>query len=163
MKKERIIWSVVVAAVLALSGYLYYQNRVLEKELADRNEFRLGLLKENYNLKNSLDEFEKRAAADQDLDEMYVESLKKLGLKDPVNDIKADLMSHPELIPYEGVLGGRMGFYSKDNIRIIYDRVFTYFDDGHIGGFMVLEYKVAPYGKISWKVLYSYLDDGEKK
>ena len=163
MKKERIIWSVVVAAILVLSGYLYYQNRVLEKELSARNELRIGLLKENYNLKISIDELKKQSEEDQELSKWAIEDFKKSGLEDPVHDIKADLMKHPELIPYEGVLGGRMGFYSENNIRIIHDRVFASFDDGHIGGYMVLLYKVSSGGKISWKVLYSYLDDGENK
>jgi len=30
-----------------------------------------------------------------------------------------------------------------------------------IGGYMVLKYKVSQGGKISWKVLYSHLEDGE--
>nr|HXK50759.1 hypothetical protein [Clostridiales bacterium] len=156
-----IIWSVAVAAVLALSGYFYYQNRVLEKELTARNELRLGLLKENYNLKNSIDELNKQSEEDQELSKWAVVNLKNEGLADPVNDLKADLMKHPELIPYEGVLGGRMGFYSENGIRIINDRVFAYFEDGHIGGYMVLKYKVSSGGKISWIVLYSKLEDGE--
>jgi len=163
LNKERIIWSVVVAAVLALTGYLYYQNSVLEKEQTARNELRLGLLKENYNLKISIDELKKQPEEDQELNKWAIEDFKKSGLKDPVHDIKADLISHPELIPYEGVLGGRMGFHSEKDLKIIYNWVFASFEDGHIGGFMVFEYKVSSVGKISWKVLYSYLNDGENK
>jgi hypothetical protein len=161
--KERIIWLVFLAAVVVLSGYFYLQNLALEKELSARNELRLGLLKENYNLKNSIEEIKKKSEEDQELSKWAIADFKKSGLKDPIHDIKADLMSHPELLPYEGVLGGRMGFYSEKDIKFIYDSVFASFEDGHIGGFMVFKYKVSSGGKISWKVLYSYLDDGENK
>ncbi|MBN2858470.1 MAG: hypothetical protein JXN63_08730 [Candidatus Delongbacteria bacterium] len=160
-KKERIIWSVVLMTVLALSGFLYYQNLTLEKELSAMNGLRIGLLKENYNLKNSIDQLDKKSEEDQELSKWALVDLKKAGLADPVKDIKADLMLHPELIPYEGILGGRMGFYSENGIRIINHWVFAYFEDGHIGGYMVLEYKVAQGGRISWKVLYSHLEYGE--
>ncbi|MBN2771783.1 MAG: hypothetical protein JXR90_13905 [Spirochaetes bacterium] len=159
--KERYIYFVVVIAVLAFSAFLFYRNSVLEKELSARNELKLGLLKENYNLKNSIEELDKKSAEDQELNKWAIVNFKKAGLDDPVKDIKADLMQHPELIPYDGVLGGRMGFYSENGIRIINDWVFAYFEDGHIGGYMVLEYKVSQGGKISWKVLYSHLEDGE--
>jgi len=84
--------------------------------------------------------------------------LQELGLADPVPALAQDLMRHPELIPYPGVLGGNMGFYSEDNIQILTPRwVLANFDDGHIDGYMLLEYAVAPGGKITWKPLASYL------
>ena len=90
-------------------------------------------------------------------------NLKKLGLYEPEDDLKSDLMLHNELIFYKGVLGGTMGFFGKEYMRILNDKVFAYFEDGHIGGYMVLKYKVSQGGKISWKVLYSHLEDGENK
>jgi len=73
-------------------------------------------------------------------------------------DIINDLISHPELIPYDGVLGGKMGFYYPDEIRVLTDRwVLAGFDDGHINGYMLLSYSIDN-GKISWKVIDSYLD-----
>ncbi|MDA3884954.1 MAG: hypothetical protein PF638_05105 [Candidatus Delongbacteria bacterium] len=81
-----------------------------------------------------------------------------------MKDLKSDLIKHNELIPYEPVLGGNMGFFDEENIRIIHNKVFAYFEDGHIDGYMLLEYHVAPKGVITWKVLYSYSDyyDGKK-
>ncbi|MBZ9571788.1 hypothetical protein KJA15_00380 [Patescibacteria group bacterium] len=88
-----------------------------------------------------------------------IDELKKKGLIDPVNDLKSDLMQHSELIPYEGILGGTMGFYSKDNIWILTKKwVLAWFEDGHIGGYMLLEYTVSDGGEITWKVIDSYLD-----
>ena len=68
-------------------------------------------------------------------------------------------MQHRELIPYEGVMGGTMGFYSQKDIHILSSRwVLAAFEDGHIGGHMLLEYRVDPGGKIHWRVIVAYLD-----
>ena len=86
-----------------------------------------------------------------------IQYLKDQGLKNPVNDIITDLMKHPELIPYQGVVGGKMGFYSESDIFVISTRlVRASFDDGHTGGWMLLEYEVPGENEISWKVLESY-------
>ena len=88
-----------------------------------------------------------------------IQYLKDLGLKYPVEDITADLMKHNELIPYEGSVGGKMGFYSKENIYVVSTRlVRASFDDGHKEGWMLLEYQMADEGEISWKVLEAYLE-----
>lgn len=69
-----------------------------------------------------------------------------------------DLIKHPELIPHNGVLGGKMGFYRESDIKVLNDKwVFAEFEDGHIGGAMLLEYKVSKDGAITWKVLESSL------
>jgi hypothetical protein len=60
------------------------------------------------------------------------------------------------MIPFKGVLGGKMAFL-KEKIFIISDRwVLAYFEDGHINGNMLLSYSVKN-GNISWKVIDSYL------
>ena len=88
-----------------------------------------------------------------------IDDLKEQGLTDPINDLKSDLIKHPELIPYKSVLGGTMGFYSKDNIWILTEKwVLALFEDGHVGGHILLEYTVSDKGEISWKVIGSYLD-----
>lgn len=85
--------------------------------------------------------------------------LKDRGLKNPVEDITADLMKHNELIPYQGIVGGKMGFYSKKDIYVVStDLVRASFDDGHKKGWMLLGYQVAAEGEISWKVIESYLE-----
>lgn len=88
-----------------------------------------------------------------------IANLQKHGLSDPEEDLIADLMKHSELIPYEGVMGGTMGFYSPHDIHILSSRwVLAAFEDGHIGGHMLLEYRVDPGGKIHWRVIVAYLD-----
>ena len=86
-----------------------------------------------------------------------IRALQKKGLKDPVNDIVSDLKQHRELIPFEATMGGTMNFYDSSKIWILTGRwVFAYCEDGHKGGYLLLEYEVAPGGKIIWKVLASY-------
>lgn len=87
-----------------------------------------------------------------------VEELQRKGLKDPVNDLITDLRKHRELIPYEGILGGTMDFYTDESIHVLSSKnVLAYFEDGHICGYMLLEYHVSN-GEISWKVIDSRLD-----
>lgn len=70
-----------------------------------------------------------------------------------------DLLDRPELIPFDGVLGGTMGFYTPDNIYILSARwVYARFEDGHIGGEMLLEYRIEIDGEISWNVVTAELD-----
>jgi len=85
--------------------------------------------------------------------------LKRRGLTNPASDLIADLQRHKSLIPYKAVLGGTMGFYGLDDIRILSPRwVVAGFDDGHITGQALLKYKVSQPGKVSWIVLDSYMD-----
>ena len=92
------------------------------------------------------------------LDDIETRRLKKMGLRDPVSDLRRDLLAHPELIPYEGVLGGRMAFLEYSVILLSTRWAFAEFEDGHIQGRCLLTYEVAPDGRISWKVLSAMLD-----
>lgn len=88
------------------------------------------------------------------LAEFELARLRDLGLADPVTDLKADLTSHPEIIPYEGVLGGRMAFYDKDAIVFLPGSyVYAPADDGHYEVHALLRYEVSPGGKIRWRLL----------
>ena len=92
------------------------------------------------------------------LQDFEIELLKQKGLKDPVKDLKSDLMKRTDLIPYEGVLGGTMGFYSDENIHIVSSKwAAAYFNDGHINGIMLLKYNIQKDGKIRWYVMDSFL------
>ena len=70
--------------------------------------------------------------------------------------LKADLLSHPELIPYSGVLGGTMNFYNED-MTVIGDKwVMAYFEDGHIWWYALYTY-TGDENNISWILLDSYI------
>lgn len=87
-----------------------------------------------------------------------IRALQEWGLDDPVEQIRDDLVAHPELIPHEGVLGGQMHF-PRDAITLLSRKlVYAEFSDGHIGGSCLLEYKVNPGGEIAWEVIRTYMD-----
>ena len=70
-----------------------------------------------------------------------------------------DLVKHPELIPYEAVLGGTMGFYHKDMIEMLEAPwVSAYFGDGHISGYLLLKYEITDQENISWEVIDSKIN-----
>lgn len=87
------------------------------------------------------------------LSQSDIQRLKRKGLKNPETDLMNDLSrKQSQLIPTEGVLGGTMAI--RDT-RILNDRyAMAYYEDGHIGGYMLLKYEVNN-GKISWKVVDS--------
>ncbi|HEY7531121.1 MAG TPA: hypothetical protein VIC56_10635 [Gemmatimonadota bacterium] len=88
--------------------------------------------------------------------EVHLRRLREAGLEDPLGDVRADLQAHPELIPVPSRLGGRMGFYSPDDIVLLNDRwVHAYFEDGHTAGSMLLEFDVREGGEIVWRPLAS--------
>lgn len=77
-------------------------------------------------------------------------------IDNPIDYLKKDLIKRKDLIPYKGVLGGTMGFYDENNIHVLNRRwVFAHFEDGHIGGQVLLEYEILKDGKINWKVMDS--------
>lgn len=76
-----------------------------------------------------------------------------------IERIKRDLMEHPGLIPFEGRLGGTMGFYDPSSIHVLSDTwVYARFEDGHVQGGMLLEYDVGENGEIAWEVLEARLE-----
>ena len=93
------------------------------------------------------------------LHELELAQLKKLGLEDPVAALKADLATQGELLPFEGVLGGRMSFYDKAGMVFLPGGyVYAPGDDGHYLVHAVLRYGVEPGGKIHWKLLDAHKD-----
>lgn len=88
-----------------------------------------------------------------------LEMLQSQGLADPIQQIVSSLSAHPELISHPGVLGGRMGFYSDEEIHVLNARtVFARFTDGHIEGSGIFEFTVDDDGGISWRVLNSRIE-----
>ena len=88
------------------------------------------------------------------LHEFEIGRLRDLGLQDPVADLKANLTSHPEIIPYEGVLGGRMSFYDKDAMVFLPGGyVYAPADDGHYEVHALLRYEVSQGGAIRWRLI----------
>jgi hypothetical protein len=146
--RERYIWMILSVALLTLLVIVLFKNVHCGEQLTETQ-------KEEAALQAKLDAFQR----DSSLPGGDVVQLQKKGLANLEEALATDLMGHRELIPYKGVLGGTMGFYSKKDIHILSSRwVLAAFEDGHIGGHMLLEYAVSPGGAIQWKVISAYLD-----
>lgn len=92
------------------------------------------------------------------LDPAEVALLKARGLSNPVADLRADLMRRPDLIPYEGVMGGRMQFVPAGIAVLSPEWVYARFEDGHVAGSCLLAFEVLPGGEIVWRRLAARQD-----
>ncbi|HEY7728229.1 MAG TPA: hypothetical protein VID50_07215 [Candidatus Eisenbacteria bacterium] len=93
------------------------------------------------------------------LEQLELDELERKGLHDPVMSLKSDLMSHPELIPYEGTMGGTMRFPRPATIILLPGGyAHARFEDGHLSGECLLEFSVQPNGAIEWKRIAARLD-----
>jgi hypothetical protein len=90
------------------------------------------------------------------LEEYELEELRRKGLADPAARLRDSLFAHRELIPYDAVLGGTMGF--NEVALLSPGFAFAGFDDGHIAGYMLLEFEVEAPGRVYWKRRWSRLD-----
>lgn len=166
-QRERIIWIILLLVIIAGSALVIakFQTTLtevnqtvkdLEEEKITWTQREADLTTEILNLKarvvKQTEEINKHPGADPTI----AIELERKGLNGGPDQVVADLLKHNELIPYEGVLGGKMAFF-KDNTYVISDKwVLAYFEDGHMNGNMLLGYSVKS-GIISWKVIDSYL------
>lgn len=128
-------------------------NKTIEKYSKEKDE----LISENNKLKSTEPDIENKSEKSIYLYKQDIEGMKKKGLDNPVRNIISSLMEHNELLPYEGVLGGTMRFY-ENKVKILTDKwVLAYFEDGHIGGYLLLEYNISDDGRITWKRISSML------
>jgi len=166
--KERIFY---VLMIMALIIVFHFKRMEFMSLIASSGEKNLELTNENKrleelnlekmlaieNLKNEVENLKEELEAYKGFDDAILSNLKVKGFTGDLEDIVLDLQTHSELIPFEGVLGGTMGFYSDKHIHLLTDKwVLAYFEDGHIFGFMLLEYDIKD-GEIIWKVIDSYL------
>ena len=126
---------------------LEIENKTVSQKLLQMSTINLALAKQSHYIesRNLINDFQ-------------LKRLVKKGLKDPVNDLRNDLVKHPELIPYKGVVGGTVGFGGEaDSIVLLNEKwILAVFSDGHFEGEMLLEFKVLN-NKIEWKVIDSYI------
>ena len=76
----------------------------------------------------------------------------------PARRILEDLARHPELIPFAGVQGSTMRFHTAQSWVISPEWAYGYFEDGHIAGRGLFEFRMEPGGGIAWKRLAAQLD-----
>jgi len=130
-------------------------DKLTQLEIENQNISQKLLQMNNH--RSSLPEQSQVAESKNLIDDFQLKKLVKKGLKDPINDLRNDLIQHPELIPYKGVLGGTVGFgEDPDSIIILNEKwILAVFSDGHFEGVMLLEFNILN-NKIMWKVIDSY-------
>ena len=88
-----------------------------------------------------------------------IEAARRKSVPVAERDVVDALIATPEIIPFEPVLGGTMGFYAPENITVLNDRwVYAVFEDGHVAGSMLIEY-VGTADGIVWAVIDATLDE----
>ena len=156
---EAILWLVVTAVAIGLSAFLLVRSSSQRTELRNIQAEKDQLTAQVADLSTRCEQYERGAQSQLGLLPWEIEELRKKGLNNPVADLIADLQRHPEFIPHKGVLGGTMAFGFPEKIHVLTDKyVLAYFEDGHIAGWMLLEYTVAKGAKIYWQIIDSYLD-----
>lgn len=167
-KKERIIWisvSVVIIAVaiLVVSNYQIKLTNLTQR-VTDFEGSKNAWSQREAELTSEITDLKAQIKQGTELIKSFptnnpeiINILRRQGFNGELKEIKDDLMKHSELIPYKGVLGGKMKFYNKENVFVISDKwVLAYFEDGHIGGNMLLSYSIKN-ERIFWKPIDSYL------
>lgn len=156
---ERIIWSFLVISLLVMvivskqelnqmSDWVEMQNEQLQK---------LDSLIDDVLTSGSSEPIDQHSREISSITEFEILQLRKLGLENPVSDLKNDIMLKSDLIQFDGVLGGTMRILSHDSIALLHGGwAYAVFEDGHISGGMLLEYSVHQ-GVIEWKILQTKL------
>lgn len=147
----------VFVLLLAISGVVVYQNWSLTQEVSRLKQKNEESIAELNRFESEIQKRDDKIKTLPKLEQPMSLRLQSKGFKGEPKEIVSDLMKHSELIPYEGILGGTMGFYDEKSIHVISDQwVLASFSDGHTGGYMLLKYDWNE-GEFSWKVIDSYL------
>ena len=166
-KRERIMWILVLSVTIAISVIVVakYQTTltIVNQRVTDLEGEKISWTLREANLISEISDLKAQVANDAEVikafpsnDPTILNELNRKGFNGGPNQVISDLLKHNELIPFDGVLGGKMAFF-KDKIYVILDKwVLDYFEDGHTNGNMLLSYSVNN-GIISWKVIDSYL------
>jgi hypothetical protein len=97
------------------------------------------------------------AARGSNLQSHEIDMLRREGLLvNPIEQLRDSLMARPDLIPMKPVLGGTMDFYSREGIVLLSPNyAFASFEDGHIGGFMLLRFWIiGAGGRVHWEPVW---------
>lgn len=105
--------------------------------------------------KNKIDNYE--SIIGNNIDINTIKFLKSQGIDD-YKYILADLEFHPEIIPFEGILGGTMRWYANDSKFINSRWIIGYFEDGHVAGRAILRYIINADKTISWEIIDAYME-----
>jgi len=161
-KNQRIIIEVVLFCALIFLVYREVSNRQKITDLTQNLTDNSSLLYENNRIiKEKTDSIKQYKVIERKFNQIDISTsdrdyLKELGIKDPEKELFNDLNKQKKIIPYEGILGGTMKIY---NILVINRKwVVAYFEDGHIGGKLMLQYKIKNDEKIEWELIDSWIE-----
>lgn len=98
-----------------------------------------------------------KSIIDNNIDSTTIKFLKENGIND-YKYILSELESHPEIIPFEGVLGGTMKWYASETKFINNRWIYGYFEDGHVAGHAILKYTIKDDKTISWEIIDAFMD-----
>lgn len=155
MKKDPKLLLIVLQTfiILVLLIFLVYQGMESKPEISTAQMELQAEKSRNDSLSKLIMDIRNLGGIPPLLDSYQVEQLKIKGLKNPVEDLRNDLVGEDAIITRQGVHGGKMGFYMPEAIHVLNDRwVIAYFEDGHVAGALFLKYSVEN-GQITWEVL----------
>lgn len=139
---------------------LFFQYRQVKKERDALRASKRGLDIELKLRSDSMSELKNTESylahlSDSLFDENDIRYFKRRGLNNPEKALLSDLYRQQELIPQEGVLGGKMRIWHA--VLLGRNWAIAYFEDGHIAGNMLLGYTVND-GQIDWELLDSSIN-----
>lgn len=177
MKKQGILYIVIIAITILVLVVIFQEQKIqtimtsLDKQTVEykENQRELNELKADKEKLN--DDLNKRRDINKKLESINSNMTKlieditivelsnwELKIEDIEDDnalIIQDLFTHPELIPHEGVLGGKM-YFSKVYL-LNKNWVYSIYEDGHIQGFALFRYHRDKNNDIVWKLIDSFL------
>jgi len=140
--------AILLLLILTLASFHYYEK------IKQKDETILILTEKCEKLESTIRNLELKIPDQPD----WVK-YERLGLADPETTLKKDLVKRKDLIPWKGIMGGSMAVYSEDLIWFMAPNwCLAYVEDGHIGGYMLLEFEIQN-GEISWNLIGAKLID----
>lgn len=168
--------NVIIAIIVFVVVVLLYQNNQLKKDIEsikDNNIIQAGIIEEKEEKVNSLtkdyeeamntmktlekenDELSQKLEDFKIVDDITIMKLERMGIND-YRFIEEDLLSKPELISIDGVLGGTMFF--TDVYLLNENWAYATFEDGHIMGAGLYSFEVLSPKEIKWVEIISTSD-----
>ena len=149
---KRIYIYIIIILVIIAAFSIFANMNIMRKHQKQNDEY--TMIKERFDeMKKELAIYKELAYYKDVLNDVDYSYLQKKGLREPIKQIKEDLMSKPEIIEIKGIKGGKIDFYDSRNIYILNSKwVYAFFEDGHIAGSVLLEYTINN-GKIKWQVI----------
>lgn len=156
---KRKIYFILIGVCLILSGYLFAfiqkdRNVELKQRITELQSAGRAMTQSINDYYSEIATMEKKFDSIQRyfIKDYEIRNLKeKLNIGDPVKYIKKELEKRKDLIPIEGVLGGTMHF---SKIALLNGKwIYAFFEDGHIGGYLLIKYSVKENRNIKWEVM----------